>query len=994
MNSVRKLQSAAWCLLAVLIVAGTLAGQAVAPQGNVATVAKPSSGLRGQVTDPAGAVVVGATVTVTLPDGKTQTTVSDKQGYYLVRGVPAGSVTVNASAPGFARYTMPDVIIPAGELQHLDISFAIGAKTEQVTVLSEAAQVDVNPANNASATVLKDKDLEALSDDPDELEQDLLALAGPSAGPNGGQIYIDGFSNGTLPPKSAIREVRINQNPFSAAYDRPGFGRVEVFTKPGTDSWHGQLMFNERNQKLNSRNPYAPLDVPYYHTERYSGNVGGGINKKASFFVNLERRNIQDLAVVNATTDDTENAYTAALVAPETRTSVSPRLDWQVTNNNTLSARYQYVKSDELNQGFGNTTLQSRGDNYHSTEHTLQLSDTQVISTHVINETRFQLLRDHTDTLPTLANIAAINVMGEFSAGGSILGTEHDTEYNYEVQNYTSWSVGKHFVKFGGRLRVSRDENYSTDNFNGELTFTTINSNGSACDAASSASCLSPLGAYAQGLASEYLLVTGSPNYKLSFADVGLYAEDDWKLRPNLTLSYGMRFESQSAIKDKGDFGPRVGVSWGLGRKNSTPQTVLRVGYGIFYDRFGSDLVLQAQRMNGSVEQQTIYTSAAGQTIQCPAGSYDSTGLPYTYLSSACVPTGNLAGTPSRYEINPNLRTPYSMQVATSVERQLGKIGTVSVTYLNTRGVHQLDARNANAPYITGYQAAQGNVYQYYSEGIFKQNQIIANVQIRVSQIFSLQGFYAAGWANGDVFGSSSNPSNSARLSDDYGRTTYDVRNRLFLGGSASLKYNIRLSPFVVANSGAPFNIITGSDNNGDSFYNDRPSFATALQCSSGGSQYVSTAFGCFNLAPATGDKRIPVNYGHGPANVTVNLRVSKTFGFGRDLRKADDSKEQGPGGPPPGSHGGGGGHGGPGGPPPGGGRGPGGSMFAASNTSRHYNLTVAAMARNLFNTWNAGSPSGDLTSSRFGRSSNTAGGPFSNGTANRLFDLSATFSF
>ncbi len=176
---------------------------------------------------------------------------------------------------------MPNVIIPAGQAQQLDIAFGIAVKQEQVTVQSENTTVDVNPANNASATILKGEDLEALSDDPDELEQDLLALAGPSVGPNGGQIYIDGFSNGTLPPKSAIREVRINQNPFSAEYDRPGFGRVEVFTKPGSNKWHGQVMFNENNSVFNSRNPYVLSSVPPYHSELYSGNVSGALTKQA-----------------------------------------------------------------------------------------------------------------------------------------------------------------------------------------------------------------------------------------------------------------------------------------------------------------------------------------------------------------------------------------------------------------------------------------------------------------------------------------------------------------------------------------------------------------------------------------------------------------------------------------------------------------------------------------------------------------------------------------
>jgi hypothetical protein len=663
-------------------------------------------------------VVVGAAITITSTDGSVHNVVSDKQGNYYVNGLPAGTAIVTATAAGFTPYSMPNVIIPAGQLQPLDIAFGVAGKPEQVTVQSEGNSVDVNPENNASATVLKEQDLAALSDDPDELEQDLLALAGPSVGPNGGQIYIDGFSNGTLPPKSSIREVRINQNPFSAEYDRPGFGRVEVFTKPGTDTWHGQLMFNESNHYLNSRNPYvsADSDIPPYHTERYSGNVSGALNKKLSVFFTAERRDINELAAIHATTalDPVTglptSPFTQAVLAPETRTNVSPRIDWQVTPSNTLTARYQYLQNDEFNQGIeggsgsspAGLTLASRASSYHHTQQTLQATDTQVLSSHLINETRFQYIRDSSTESANTQGVAAINVLGEFYGGGSPVGTSSDSTNLYELQNYTSWSVGKHFVKFGGRLRASQESNVASTNFNGTLTY--------AGTAGSSA-----LAAYLAGTPSQLTVVTGSPSASLSFADVGVYAEDDWKLRPNLTLSYGLRFESQTAISNKTDFAPRLGLSWGLGSAKSAPKTVLRLGYGIFYDRFTSDLVLQAERLNGVTEQQTIYTG-----VTCPPGSYVE-GQPASFSASQCTFTA-ASSSPTVYQINPNLHAPYTMQTAISLERQLGSVGTVSVTYLNSRGVHQLDQINTNAPEVPGDLTTRPfgtqNTYQYYSEDI------------------------------------------------------------------------------------------------------------------------------------------------------------------------------------------------------------------------------------------------------------------------------------
>ena len=917
---------------------------------------KTSGGLRGQVTDPSGAVVIGASVAVSTPDGQTQKAVSDKLGNYVIHGLPAGTVTVNATAAGFTAYQMPNVIIAAGETQQLDIAFGIAVKQEQVTVQSDTTTVDVNPANNASATVLKGADLEALSDDPDELEQDLLALAGPSVGPNGGQIYIDGFSDGTLPPKSAIREIRINQNPFSSEYDRPGFGRVEVFTKPGSDKWHGQASFNENNSVFNSRNPYVLTDVPPYHSERYSGNLSGALSKKVSVFFNAERRDISELSAVDATQFDSSGAaipFTQAVPAPETRTNISPRIDWQLTPTNTLTARYQFLKNDEQNQGVGGFTLASRAYSAHETQQTLQLSDTQVLSAHLINETRFQFIRDSSSDNANQSG-PAINVLGEFNSGGSTFGQSWDHTNRYELQNYTSRAAGKHFVKFGGRLRASQDSNDANSNYNGTFTFNT-------------------LAAYQAGTPSQFSVVQGNPRAELSFADVGLYAEDDWKLRPNLTLSYGLRFESQSAIHDKADFAPRLGLSWGLGSAKSAPKTVLRVGYGIFYDRFTQDLVLQAQRMNGVTEQQTINAATISAPIAC-------TGL---ITVSDC--TGGISS-PTIYQINPNLRAPYTMQTAVSLERQLGSVGTVSFTYLNSRGLHQLILENANAPYAPAYNPSAGNIYQYDSEAIFKQNQFITNAQIRLSQRLSLMGFYALGYANSDSSGPSSNPSNSNDLTQDYGRASFDVRNRLFLSGTASLAHNIRISPFVIANSGAPFNITTGTDLNGDSFYNDRPAFGQ-LQNGVCPASAVINQYGCFNLTPNPGQRLIPVNYGKGPANVTVNLRLSKTFGFGGETSKANSSPDD-HGGAPKGGHGG----------PPGGGFGAPhgvGGIFGPSNTPRRYNLTFTTTARNLLNTWNPGSPIGDLSSANnFGKSNTVAGGPFSSGTANRRIDFQMVFSF
>ena len=244
-----------------------------------AAFAQTAGSLHGKVADPSGAVIPGATVTVKSSRGQTATATSSGDGSYDMKNLAPGQYSVSVSARGFAPYSKGPVEISAGRAQVLDIPLQIEVVQEKVNVESEGNTLDTAPSNNANTVVLKGKDLDALSDDPDELQNELQALAGPSAGPNGGQMYIDGFTAGQLPPKSAIREIRINQNPFSAQYDKLGYGRIEIFTKPGSDKFHGQLEFNENNSIFNSRNPFSS-EKPDYHSEQYEGNFGGPLGKR------------------------------------------------------------------------------------------------------------------------------------------------------------------------------------------------------------------------------------------------------------------------------------------------------------------------------------------------------------------------------------------------------------------------------------------------------------------------------------------------------------------------------------------------------------------------------------------------------------------------------------------------------------------------------------------------------------------------------------------
>ena len=321
----------------------------------VAQTSPPS--LRGQVLDPSGAAVPGITVTVVGPTGMKLVVQTDEQGKYAFRNLASGAYTLTVSLKGFEDFVKGGIVIANGAPQVVNAQLSVAVEKQQITVTDTTTKVTVNPEENASALVLKGKDLESLSDDPDELQSELEALAGPSAGPNGGQIYIDGFTGGDLPPKSSIREIRVNQNPFSAQYDALGYGRIEILTKPGTEKFHGMLFATGNDQDFNTRNPFA-TEIPAYHSEQFEGNVGGPINKKTSFFVDVEHRDIEDDAIVNATGLD-QNSNPIPLVqavpTPQTRTELSPRIDTQFGDNNTLTFRYQLWDNNLTNPTWGSS---------------------------------------------------------------------------------------------------------------------------------------------------------------------------------------------------------------------------------------------------------------------------------------------------------------------------------------------------------------------------------------------------------------------------------------------------------------------------------------------------------------------------------------------------------------------------------------------------------------------------------------------------------------
>ena len=643
---------------------------------------------------------------------------------------------------------------------------------------------------------------------------------------------------------------------------------------------HGQFFFSGNDSAFNTRNPFAQ-NPPTYHSLIFDGSVGGPINKKTSFFLDGQRRNIEDDSIIDAVTLDSnfnQVPYNAAIPTPQTRTTFSPRLDTQFGDKDTSTIRYQYWNDSEKNQGIGTFSMPTLA--YGTVDHynSIQASDAHVLSEKAVTEVRFRYYHSTYSQTPA-SRLPTISVSGAFTGGGSSTGVVNDTTNSFELQDYTSVSLSRNFVKFGVRFRQTNDADSVEPNFHGTFSFPSILAYQQAqialqqCTSAGGTACT------AAG-ASQFTISAGIPLVNVSYWDLEPYVEDDWKVKPNLTVSGGLRFETQNHISDHGDFAPRVGIAWGLGGGKS-PKTVLRTGAGIFYDRFGEGLVMNSQRLNGINQQQYIVASPSFYPI-IPAIS-------------------TLTAKPTVYQIASALRAPYTIQSGLGLERQVSKTLMVSGTYLNSHGAHELLSRNINAPYPGNPPASlypYGNsspLYEYESAGLYNQSQVITNFNLRGSKV-SLSGFYTLSWSDANTSSAGSFPINQYNLAQSYGRSSWDSRHRFFLMGSWNMPHGFQLFPFLTANSPRPFNISVGQDLNGDSIFNDRPTLATSQ---SNPANVVVTRWGRFDTAPTAGETVIPPYYGIAYSQFSVNLRVSKTFGFGREMTRPGQQRGGGPGGGP-----------------------------------------------------------------------------------------------
>jgi hypothetical protein len=946
-----------------------------------------------------------------------------------VTGLAPGTYTVKVKATNFALYENTEVVVAAGQRAELTVPLTVEVMEEQVEV-SDSDSVSTDPNNSAGTTVLGEKELDALPDDPDELEAALQALAGASAGPNGGQIYIDGFTGGRIPPKEAIREVRINQNPFSAEYDRLGFGRIEILTRPGSDKFRGNVNANFNDESLNSRNPFSLNRAPS-QTRAFSGNLSGPVVKgKSSFFVDVNHRSNDSNAVVNATLLDPNLDpinFREEFQLPNKRFSISPRFDYAINDNNTLVARYSYQRGSSENSGIGGLTLPSRASETSNWEHEFRLTETMIINPTTVNETRFEVDWDKNSRFGD-NSIPAISVSDAFSGGGATVGDSFSRGNSWEIQNYTTTTLGSnHAVKFGARVRRNSLTDRSENGFGGSFSFSGAPDiwNRPTCPGDDNVSpddppCvivtpgLTPLEQYrgtVLGLTDnryypiQYSVTVGNPEQSVSRTDYSLFVTDDWRVNPGLTLSAGLRYENQTNISNNSNFAPRFAIAWSPGAGGAkAPKTVIRGGFGVFYDRFSENSTLQTLRFNGTDQvnyvvsaNDPIHGAAAIALLSQPVFTADGvTNVPSIADIQASLPGSSVIRT-----VAADLKVPVTYQGAISFERQLPGRTTFAATYVKSQTNNVIRQLNINAPICPSQSSClnaplpdptRGPIYEYDSSGTLKTDRLNFNVRSNFSPKYSLFANYSLGFTNNDTDGGF--PAYSYDLTDEWGRASFDTRHSFVVVGNFNAPWGISLSPFINYNSGRAFNIITGQDSNSDRQFTERPTFGQlAARCDELGLTYSYC-----DVSEYDPNKIIPRNFGRAPQFINVNLRVSKTFGFG----KSEGSSAANTGG----QRGGGGNRGGGAGGHGGGGRmvmtGGGGGFFGGGNERKPYNLNLSVNFNNLLNKVNFGAPTSNLLSGRFGQYTSTGGGFFGGfgrgggggGSANRRIELQARFSW
>jgi Carboxypeptidase regulatory-like domain len=836
--------------------------------------AQGTSRLHGTVTDQTGGVVPGAVVTVIIGSGGTQTATTNEKGQYAFERLPAGPYTVTVACDGFQVFTS-QIELKADSSKSVDARLRVAmAVSTSVQANEGALGLSADPRNSLSAVVLTARDIARLPDDPQRMLMRLLELAGSTGRPEDVSLLVDGFREyKRLPPKDTIEMIRINSNPFSAEFSQPGLDRIEIVTKPGSDTYHGEIRVQGGDSALNARNPIATTK-PQMRTRNVNGWLQGPLVKgRVDFMAYAGQWQQDEQAVVNATIFDpsvsaSQQPFTTAVSVPARINSFQFGSNIRPIDNHRINFTFTRNEETRRNQGLeGGFDLPERAFDRTQTDEVGRMLWTAVGS-HAVNDVRVEVTRNRAGTDPRL-QAPAVLVFDAFFAGGNQSAGTRSSTITTQSSNTLTLQRGRHTVKGGVLFETVNQDSTDRTGFNGQFLFGTdmerdANGNGIVNESGLTTP-ISPIENYRRTVLgrpgygpSEYRITRGNPDVGVDQWSAGWFALDDWAVSNRFSLSYGVRQDFQNNISQRFLMQPRAALSWLV---DANGKNAIKLGGGVFAGRVEPAITLDTRKVNGIDRQQLIFVRPSGFPV-----------------APSSLDQGTLAQS-AVYAKADDLRMPYAVIGTISYERQLpaGLFAVAQYTY--TKGEHLLRLRNINAPVLGGAGTtgatgtAQGApILQFESTGRSLQRQAMIGLRGHIKKELTFYGNYKWGKKESDTDGPYTTPANSYDLALDYGYAADDIRHQFVAGATVEFPIKLYITPSLSIASGRPFNITTGADNNADTLFSDRPAFAAP------GETGILTAYGLLDPNPAAGDLIIPRNFGRERRQITVNLNVSQTF--------------------------------------------------------------------------------------------------------------------
>jgi len=738
--------------------------------------------INGIVQDQTGAVFFGAQVDL-LKDGAQQgTTTTDASGSFRFERVPPGNYEVQVRQEGFKTKTAK-VAVGTRSPARLRIVLSIETLNQQITVSGDAAEVSIDPSENRDVAAV---DRQALDDLP-IFDQDVVAtmsrfLDNSALGENGVTLIVDGIQGiGALSP-SAIQSVTINNNPYSAEYSRPGRARIEITTKPGSPEYHGTVNFLFRDARLNARDPFATVK-PQEQRRIFEGSLLGpiGDGKTTSFMFTGQRQEEDNQAIVFAVGPG--GPIHENVPAPQRNTDFSIELNRQHSDQTTYSIRFHYRNLKIENQGVGGVTLPEAATNFQDREDQLFYTQKTAFSSTIVNQFRILVARQHTPTISVQSDPKII-VLDAFTGGGG-QGDRLQTENHLIFDDIVSWVHGKHTFKTGLNIPdISRRGLDDNTNTTGTFSFSSLQD-------------------YVEGRPFSSEQQRGNGRVIFWERLFGGFFQDEYQVRRNLQVTAGLRYDWQAYFHDNDRFGPRLSFAYA---PKGSRTTVIRGGAGIFYDRVGPLPIFDLIRYDGQRLQRFLITNPT---------------YPNSFANGAAV-----AQPTSVVRLEPHVQVPYTFQQGLSVEQRLQRGTTLTVGYFRTSAA-LFRSRDINAPLPPSYLARPDPSLNVLRQIETSARQVTDSLEIsfrgNVTKYFAGMAQYTLGWANNDSSGIRSFPANNYDLSGEWSRADSDQRHRFNLLGTIKAGRLFNAGVALQAESGRPYSMTTGHDDNHDGLALDRP---------------------------------------------------------------------------------------------------------------------------------------------------------------------------